>query len=65
MPDRVKNSLRFAFFAGIGSLIGCAIMRTFQEPVEYLRFFIIEFPVAFVSHLLVTRLSELLKSKKD
>ena len=65
MPDRVKNSLRFAFFAGIGSLIGCVIMRTFQEPVESLRFFVIEFPVAFVFHLLVARLSELLKSKKD
>ena len=64
MPDRVKNSLWFALFADIGSVLGCAIMRVYQEPVEFLRFFAIEFPIAFVFHLLVTLLSERMSRKK-
>lgn len=64
MLGRVKNSLLFALFADIGALLGCAIMKVYQEPLEFLRFFGIEFLIAFVFHLLLTLLSERLKNKK-
>ena len=65
MLGRVKDSLLFALFCGIGATLGCAVMGVYQEPVKFLQFFAIELPIAFIFHILLTLLSERLKRKKQ
>ena len=65
MLKRVKDALRFALLCSVGATLGCLIMRAYQEPVEFFRFFVIELLIAFVFHILLTLLSERLKSKKQ
>ena len=65
MLDRVKGSLLFALCCSIGATIGCLIMGVYQKPVEFFQFFVVEIPVAFVFHVLLTLLSEKLKGPKQ
>ncbi len=65
MLDRVKNSLLFALLCGAGATLGCFIMGVYQAPVEFFQFFAIEFPIAFVFHILLTLFSERFKSGKQ
>ncbi len=65
MLGRVKDSLRFALLCSVGAVLGCLIMRVYQGPAEYVRFLLIQFPIAFVFHILLSLLSERLKRKKQ